>query len=236
VQPQASADALPLQPAPAKKRTQPALQTPSTAEGDVAPAAPTPNAPLEPGLQSTESDDNSTETSPPPRFDLSTQTASVDPAQLVAGRGYAEEQPTTTARAQEDMPLIWPVSTAADQTPIGGRPEFTVSFPQVGAFLTAVLGLAVIVGRMIFKLSANRRSRSQARKERGAARVAGKPGRGPSTNTASAPRAARLAPSAHDLGVDYEARVRRLLHELQQRHHKERPDPVRTMLERAGSA
>jgi hypothetical protein len=137
------------------------------------------------------------------------------------------------------MPLVWPVLTPEDLPAAGRQPEFIVSFPQLGAFLAAVLGLAAIIGRMIFKLSARRRNRSHSRGSRGSTRHTGKQGTQTfASTTAAATRQPNMARktaevrSANDPIGNYESRVRGLLQELQRRQQKnESQDSERTMRE-----
>jgi len=236
VRPQQSGDAQPAQAHPAKRTTQPAPQIPAkviTAEA-VATQAPTITAPIGIIPESTMPEDDSTEA-------LSVhldpkQATSIDDGQPSTRSSYAEEPPTT--QPADEMPLVWPIMAPEDVPAAGRQPEFTVSFPQLGAFLAAVLGLAAIVGRMIFKLSARRRNRSPSRDSRGSTGHAGKQGTPTFANTTAATRQTNIARktrevrSANDPIAVYESSVRRLLQELQGRQHKsERRDSKRTMQE-----
>jgi len=221
VRPQQSGDAQPAQAHPAKRTTQPAPQIPAkviTAEA-VATQAPTITAPIGIIPESTMPEDDSTEA-------LSVhldpkQATSIDDGQPSTRSSYAEEPPTT--QPADEMPLVWPIMAPEDVPAAGRQPEFTVSFPQLGAFLAAVLGLAAIVGRMIFKLSARRRNRS--RDSRGSTGRSAKQGTPTTASTTAAARQANMArktskvQSANDPIADYESRVRRLLQELHQRQH-----------------
>ena len=237
VRPRQSGDAQPAQAHPAKRTTQPAPQIPTkviTSETVATPATPAVTASMGIIPESTAPEDDSIEALPV-RLDPK-QATSIDDGQPLTRSSYAEEQSTT--HPQDEMPLVWPVLAPEDLPAAGRRPEFTVSFPQLGAFLVAVLGLAAIVGRMIFKLSARRRNRSPSRDSRGSTGHAGKQGTPTFANTTAAThqtniaRKTREVRSANDPIAVYESSVRRLLQELQGRQHKsERRDSKRTMQE-----
>src|SRR5258708_29376701 len=120
------------------------------------------------------------------------------------------------------MPLIWQILTPAERPP-----EFTISFAQLGAVFAAILGLAVMIGRMIFNLSAARRpSRSHSRDRGGLPASRRRPRKQvPPTFANIAAAATQQAGMAYRTGktlslpndpvVDIEASVRRLFHQLQ---------------------
>jgi hypothetical protein len=238
VRPQQSGDAQPVQARPSKRTTQPAPQIPAkvvAAEVVPAPAIPTVTAPIGITPEPTVPEDGATEALSIHRS-APMEGTPIDDEQPVTRSSYAEEQPTT--HAEDEMPLIWPILTPEELPATGRQPEFTISFPQLGAFLAAVLGLAAVVGRMIFKLSARRRNRSPSRDSRGSTGRAGKQGTPTFAKTTAAARQTNVARktrevrSANDPITDYESSVRRLLQELRWREHKnERRDSKLRMRE-----
>jgi hypothetical protein len=238
VRPQQSGDAQLVQVHPSKRTAQPVTQKPAnvvTAEAVATPATPTGIVPIGTTPESTAPEDSATEALSVHRPDPIEGTPS-DDGQPLTRSSDAEEQPTP--HAEDEMPLIWPILTPEELPATRRQPEFTASLPQVGAFLVAVLGLAAVMGRMIFKLSARRRNRSPSRDSRGSTGRADKQGTPTFANTTAATRQTNVARktrevrSANDPIAVYESSVRRLLQELHGRQHKsERRDSKRTMQE-----
>jgi hypothetical protein len=79
---------------------------------------------------------------------------------------YADEQPAADMASQDDMPLVWPVLTPAEQPTIeqprawAGESEHTV------AFVVCALALAATIAFTIFKLGAARRPRRRHLRDR----------------------------------------------------------------------
>ena len=155
------------------------------------------------------------------RLDLSTSTVSV--RSEFTGDSYATEQPTTDTEKGNVSPLRSPILSRADLSSAERPADFPISFAEVGAVLGAMLGLAAIFGRLIFKLSAKRPSRAHSR-DRGLTASTYRPGEqvspttAPITDRASLPRRTgkpSLSPS--NPVVDIEPSVRRLLQELHRR-------------------
>jgi hypothetical protein len=227
VRPQVERNVSPEESHPSKMSMQPAPQTPAkviTAEVVATQAMPKVAAPVEITSEPGTPQDNSAGTLPARSSDLSKQAASTDDGSALTRSSFAEEHSTT--HSEDEMPLIWPVLTPADMPVTGRQPEFTVSFPQLGAFLAAMIGLATMVGRIIFKLSAAcGPNRSRSRDRRGLTGRAGKEVTPTFAKPTAAARQANMTrktgkvPSSNDPMVDYESGVRRLLHELQRRHN-----------------
>jgi hypothetical protein len=239
VRPPARQDASPARSHPSKVSPQPVGQTPTPTEVAV-PEVPAKAVRVEIiSGQAQTSEENPTAALFVPRSDLPTSTVSIDRRSELMAHKDATKQPVM--KLEDEMPLIWPILTPADLPAAGRQPEFTVSFPQLGAFIAAVLGLAAIVGRMIFKFSVRRRNCSYSRDRRGSTGRTGKHGTPRFANTAAATRQANMArkagkvPSPNDPMVDYESSVRRLLHDLQRLQPKnERRDSKQALREAAG--
>jgi hypothetical protein len=130
--------------------------------------------------------------------------ASLARAPVSMGNSYAEEQPPTDS--QDDMPLIWPILTAQDLAAAEQAPQNAIPFAQLAAALAAVLGLAALIIRIIFQLTA--------------ARTQNRPNAGDRWGSAAPRGMARSTVKATSArAVDVEASVRLLLHELQRRQH-----------------
>jgi hypothetical protein len=134
-------------------------------------------------------------------LDVPGSTASLDRAPVPASNSYAEEQPM--ADSQDDMPLIWPILTAQDLAAAGQSSQSAISFAQLAAPLAAVLGLAALIMRIIFKFAADRTARPNAGDGRRSA--------------AYRDSARRAVKAASDPAAGNEANVRVLLRELQRR-------------------
>jgi hypothetical protein len=221
-------DASPVLSHPSKISAQPAPQTPAkvaNAEVGAAEATSTETAPLESASgQPTTPEDNPTATLS--TSDIPTSILSIDRGSVSMRDSDAEEQATT--ESEDEMPLIWPTMSPAE--PAERPPEIPTSFARLGAVLAAVLGLAAMVSRMIFKLSAARRpSPSHSRDRRGLATRTRRSGKQASptfaNNSAAAHhagmtrRTGKALSSSSDPVVDIELSVRRLLRELQRRQH-----------------
>src|SRR6516165_2248534 len=85
------------------------------------------------------------------RFDLPISTVSV--RSEPTGNSYATEQPTTDTEKGNDSPLRSPTLSRADLSSAEQPADFPISFVELGVVLgVAMLGLAAIFGRMLFKL------------------------------------------------------------------------------------
>jgi hypothetical protein len=133
--------------------------------------------------------------------------ASTDRGPVSMRNSYAEEPPTTAS--EDEMPLIWPILTPAEQAP-----SFAVTFAQLAAALAAVLGLAALIVRTIVKLSAARRLAPPNGRDRWS----------PAARQDMVRRTVETTPPPSDPAVAIEASVRRLLHELQRRREDQRRD------------
>jgi nucleotide-binding universal stress UspA family protein len=218
---------------PSKMSAQPAAQAPAQAiAADVGAAEATPaeaaRVEITP-VQAKTPEDNSTATLSMRWLDLPKTGASIDHGSASTRKSYADEQSTTDS--EDEMPLIWPILTPAELSASGQRPEFTISFAQLGAVLAVVLGLAAVIARMISKLSAMRKpSRFDAGnrwRSASSTRRSGKQAAATVADTAAATYQAGMArrtikatPPPSDPQGDFEASVRRLLHELQRRAHE----------------
>jgi hypothetical protein len=162
---------------------------------------------------------------------LPTSAASLDRAPVSMRNNYAEEQPTTDS--QDEMPLIWPILTPAELGATERPTALTISFAQLAVALFVVLGLAALIVRVIFRLSAVRSpGGSQARHQWRFAASIYRPGKQVSPTFPEATvrgqqpgmarRTIKATPPPSDPAAEIEASVRLLLHELQQRRHENR--------------
>jgi hypothetical protein len=138
---------------------------------------------------------------------------------------YAAEP--STAGSQDDMPLIWPILTPAELGTAERPTAVTIPFAQLAAALFVVLGLAAVMVRVIFRLSAMRRlGGSHARDHGRSTTSTRRPGKPLSpafrdTTVRGLPSGMAMPPPS-DPASEIEASVRRLLHELRQRRHENR--------------
>ena len=161
------------------------------------------------------------------RLDLPTSIVSVDGKSDSTGNSYVAGQ--STADPVNETPLRSPSLSRADLSSAEQPPDFPISFAQAGAALGAMLGLAAIIGCMIFKLSARRRLSRTHSRDRGALTAstywAGDQARStPAAVTRQAGltrRTGKAPPPPNTQVVDIEQSVRRLLQELQRRQHAE---------------
>jgi hypothetical protein len=231
---------------PSKMSTQPAPQIPAkvaNAEVGAAEATRTEIAPVESTSgQAKTPEDNSTATLSTRWSDIPTSTLSIDHRSVSVRDSYAEEKATTELK--DEMPIS-PILSPAE---LAERPpEIPTSLARLAAVLAAVLGLAAMVSRMIFKLSAARRpNRSDSRDQRGLAttRMHRSAKQAPpifakmtaaAHQAGTARRTGRALSSSIDPVVDIELSVRRLLRELQRRQRGHaRQDSKRTLRKVAG--
>jgi hypothetical protein len=151
-------------------------------------------------------------------------------AEALMPNRFADEHsaPETT----DETPVTLPITTPSDLTTDERASPFTV--PYLMAIIAAVLGLVVIIGRIIFRLSAVRwftRAEPRDRFGRGS-RLYGLDTEAPSKfgNAAAAAqhtdilrtKAKPIMPQARD-GSEIEASVRQLLQELLRRQDQRRP-------------
>jgi hypothetical protein len=199
---------------------QPASQTPAqAATAKAAMAEPSPSGPVPVEItfgRAKTSEDNSTERAM--RWSgIAASTASLDPG-LVSNRDSYE------------VPILSPAELPAAAEPASDLPILA----QLGAVFAVVLGLAAILGRVIFKFFAVRGLGRSLSRDRG--------GWAPSTHRRSKQmpsRVANMAAEGHqdgmacseassppsDLPTDLESGVRRLLHELHRRQHEHERRP-----------
>ena len=156
------------------------------------------------------------------RFDLPISTVSV--RSEPTGNSYATEQPTTDTEKGNDSPLRSPTLSRADLSSAEQPADFPISFVELGVVLgVAMLGLAAIFGRMIFKLCAKRPSRAHSRDRGSLTASTYQPGKQVPPTTAPVADRAILArrtvkPSCSASNPeDIEPSVRRLLQELHRR-------------------
>jgi hypothetical protein len=72
------------------------------------------------------------------------------------GNSYAEEE-AAAANAQDDMPLVWPVHSAAELAPVEMRSASTVKTGHVVVLLLGAFGLAGLIASAAFAFSLTRR-------------------------------------------------------------------------------
>jgi hypothetical protein len=140
---------------------------------------------------------------------VATSTASVDPTVLNEGR--------------REAPILDPAEAPAPGEPAS---ELPISLAQLGAVFAVVLGLSAIIGRIVklFAVCKLGRHHSRDRGGRGRPPTTHRRGKMPSRNANIAAgghcRRDKASTPLGDLPVDFEASVRRLLHELHQRQHE----------------
>jgi hypothetical protein len=159
------------------------------------------------------------------RFDLPISTVSV--RSEPTGNSYATdatEQPATDTEKGNDSPSRLPILSRADLSSAEQSADFPISFVQVGVVLgAAMLGLAAIFGRMIFKLCAKRPSRAHSRDRGGLTASTHRPGKqipptiAPVTDRAILARRTVKPSWSASNPEDIEPSVRRLLQELHRR-------------------
>jgi len=217
-------DASPARSRPSKISAQPVEQTPARAT-EVAAAEAIPVEITTGQAQTPE--ENSAAVLSVRRSDLPISTVSIGRRSESMANSYAAEQSTTDP--ENETPLIWPILSPAEFSAAEQPPDFPISLAQVGAVLGAVLGLAAMIGRLIFKLSApHRPSRSHSRDRGGLTASTLRRGEQVPPTAAAVTHQAGLArrtgkpPSRpSNPGVDIEPSVRRLLQELQRRQRAE---------------
>ena len=156
------------------------------------------------------------------RFDLPISTVSV--RSEPTGNSYATEQPTTDTEKGNDSPLRSPTLSRADLSSAEQPADFPISFVELGVVLgVAMLGLAAIFGRMLFKLCAKRPSRAHSRDRGGLTAKTHRPGKqipptiAPVTDRAILARRTGKPSWSASNPEDIEPSVRRLLQELHRR-------------------
>ena len=185
-----------------EKSQQPASQTSApdaaTAKAEGAETTPAEAVPIEITFGEAKAPgDNATQ-----RAIVATSTASVDPRSVLNGGRY-------------EGSILDPAESPASGEPAS---ELPISLAQLGAVFAVVLGLSAIIGRMIVKPFA------VCKRARGRRRPQHRRGKMPSRNANIAAeghcRRDKASTPLGDRPVDFEASVRRLLHELHQRQHE----------------
>jgi hypothetical protein len=124
---------------------------------------------------------------------------------------YAAEQPGRETETEDEMPLVWPILSPAELAAVKQPDASMTSFAQLAAALAMVLGLAALIARVVFRVSAARKRM---------------PVKAPEQRSATARemtrRPLKSARPPRNAASDMEANVRGLLHELQQRQHDDR--------------
>jgi hypothetical protein len=118
------------------------------------PAAKPAPQPVEPPVEAIVGANEAMPAAPVPWLGLPTSIAAVERKPALTSDSDADEPSET--RPREDMPLIWPVLTAAD---LGATEASTVKADHMLALAAAALALAAILVRKIFKLFTVRRLR-----------------------------------------------------------------------------
>jgi hypothetical protein len=229
LRPHARQGASPVRPRPSKVSAQPAPQAPAqaiTSEATGDGPLPAKALPVEITLGQAKPPEDDSTAGVAPWLAIPTSTLAIPPGLVSMRDNYAEERSPTDS--EDEMPLIWPILSPAELSAAERPPQSPTSFAQICAALAVALGLAAMIGRLIFKLSASGRpSRSHSgRRPILAAGAHRRDKHAPPTfaHTTAAARQARMtgragkAPSPPSgSGADIESSVRRLLHELERR-------------------